>query len=203
MTEQDLDNPWAKEQVSLKVSLAKQCQSGWWKQAHLESTSGNKTVLPWLQLWPGLPLLSDWLVVDWIWFWPASVQAGENTCTSPWSTGSWCSPCKQWLCYQCCQSSGCHWGEQSGNLSPLAHSFPAETHDTPEIGAVMKTVTTVELLSHSHDSITISQWIYFSLWIPLICLDAVASVMEKKRTKKRRRSTELWQPDCQEQEVGG
>lgn len=43
----------------------------------------------------------------------------------------------------------------------------------------------------------------FHLWIPPICLDAVASVMEKRMMKKRRRmNTGPWQLDCQEQELG-
>lgn len=88
------------------------------------------SVLPLLQ--PELRQPSEWLVVDQTWFWPVSVQAGENTCTSPWSSGSWCNPCKQWRCYQWYQSWDCHWGEQSDNLSPPLHSCHAETHDKPD-----------------------------------------------------------------------
>lgn len=127
------------------------------------------------QMLSGLLQQSDWFAADWIWFWPVSGQADGNTCTSPGSSGPWCNPYTRWRCYQPCQSSGCHWGERSGNPSPPSHSFPAETPGTP-----LNSIYKEEI---NRDSTFYPELLLPSRgeFIPLVCPAAAAFERRKRR----------------------
>lgn len=90
--------------------------------------------LPWL--WPrprlpGRPPRPGWLGAAQLWFWPASVQEGENICISPSCNAPLCNPYKRLRCCRLCRPWCCRRGVQSGSRSLPGHSFLAGTPCRP------------------------------------------------------------------------